>query len=225
MKNRAIIKICVILVTCFWTPSALWGQSIVPIMYSEMKNEVEKNILIFRIRNSSYFDNIQNEITDEKEPDFLNLIPNIGYRLKLSFSRLDSMKYPLDRYTMYSITNWNYTYVSDSNEITKQYFDRSICCNKYFLVAYDNNSGRVKYVSGQFYKSMISQDFSLNQNDPNSFCQYVTFRLFNLGVSEVKFERKLKSTLVYTGYSSELQSRIKIKVDKSNFEKIQIEQY
>lgn len=219
-----MIKVFLFLIVCTWLPSILLGQSNAPMTYNEMRNEVGKNILIFRIKTSSFFDNVQNGITDEINPAFLTLLPDHDYRLKLSFSKIDSMKYPLGQYDVYGIENSNYTYSSDSFEITRQYYDRGQCCSKYFLVAYDSKIGRVKYISGDFYKSVIAQDFSLNDNDPASFSQYIAFRLFNLGVYDLKFDQKTKYSLEYIGYSKELRSRIKIKIDRSDYEKIQVEQ-
>lgn len=224
MKNKTIAKTSTFLLVAFFTSVTLFAQSEGSMTYSKMKNQVEKNILIFRIKTSSFFSNVRNEITDQRNPDFLTLLPSEDYYLKLGFSKIDSMEYPLNQYDLYGIRNWNYTYTNDSIEITRQYFDKGSCCDKYFLIAYDPNSGSIKYISGDFYKSMIAHDFPLSEDHPASFCRYIIFKLFNLNVNKVKFDRKSKSTLDFIGYSNELRSRIKIRVDRSDFEKILVEQ-
>ena len=117
----------------------------------DYKNDVENNILIYRIRESNLFNELKADVTPEIAPDFLNLLPPSLFKLKLSFAKLDSLQYPLSGYDIYQVRNMDYAYAN--GEVSKEVYTYDAKPNlrsRYYLIAYNKDEQRTIYICGDF---------------------------------------------------------------------------
>jgi len=73
-----------------------------------------------------------------------------------------------------------------------------------YLVAYNAKNADIKYISGNFFKSPITQCFELNNVHPKSFVPYLRLRCYAMQPGHISFQRKDEKGLYFTIYSNSL---------------------
>lgn len=179
--------------------------------------EVEKNILIYRIRESHVFDELKGEVSPENSPGFLNLLPPPTFRLKLTFNTIDSLKYPLEGYELIQIKNWNYTYTNGEIDIETYTYDaKPDLQSRYYLIAHNKQTQHTIYICGDFYKSFVSLDFKIDVEKPKSLYEYLYFKTHCLQVVNIEYIGISNEYLKYIGYSELLNQKTSIMVEAKN---------
>ncbi|NVN94196.1 MAG: hypothetical protein HXX18_02810 [Bacteroidetes bacterium] len=177
-------------------------------------NAVCKNILIYRI-----LEYIPEGINKGNYIDFHSSLPDNGDMLILdSINKLD-LKYPKENYILYSIIKggWRYTnyyceevvkwvstranyycdtvrsfYVSDDLDTRG---NRN--SNSSYLIAYNPITKDIKYISGSFFLHQISQDFNLSIDNPDSFIDYIKYKLYFLHIKSIELHERTKRKIVF----------------------------
>lgn len=99
-----------------------------------------------------------------------------------------------------------------------------------FLIAVDTsktgNEFAIKYLSGKMFLDNLSDDFKLNVEDPESFLDYIKLRMFDYDVEQIKFLKRRRKKLFYTGYSNITNQELILSVDLASWNnKIEIEKW
>jgi len=177
-------------------------------------NAVCKNILIYRI-----LEYVPETINKGNYIDFYSSLPDNGYILILdSINKLD-LKYPKENYILYSIIKkgWDYrNYYCE--EVVKWVSTRAnyYCdtiknlgisedinirgnrnSNRSYLIAYNPITKDIKYISGSFFLHQISQDFNLSIDNPDSFLDYIKYKLYFLNIKSIELHKKTKRKIIF----------------------------
>ncbi|AXY74124.1 hypothetical protein D3H65_09125 [Paraflavitalea soli] len=185
-------------------------------------NRVYKNIAAHNIRfcSNSYNGAIYKPIFRSNADAFYEgFLPDHGFRLKMKVEKLN-WAYPLPEFTVYKVYLQNYQYINDSNGVEKKHFD--IWSDNFFLIGLNQVTKEIKYISGQFFISAISDDFRVSIKDPLSFLEYLKFREYRYQVKDIKFIKKKKKSFFYEGYSNSLGQKIKITMSLNDLEEPRI---
>lgn len=182
-------------------------------------NRVSKNFLVYNIRNASQEVNgaLPEEVLEMGPEFFYGLISNEGFNLIMKIDTSDLI-YPLKDFKVYKVFIRRYEYERGISRIQANH----LFTKKHFLVAVDAKDEShyyIKYVSGQFYPTRISEDFGVNIKDPVSFIEYLRFRTYSDQVENIKLKQQLCDTLIYTGYSQVKKSKVKIILKKDDLER------
>lgn len=196
--------------------SDVFSQNLNNIPDEILENEIANNILIYRIRNNSSLNSVKGSITDEVKPSFLGLLPPNGYKLKLLYKEIKGFKCPgLSNYLFYEVLNENFTY---SNESESLKCSGGNVVNQYYLIAYNKEIGRVKYLSGRFFKSSIINDFEIILTEPQSLVNYLIIRTYFLKTKNIIYNGENNGIDIFKAYSNVLGGEIDIELSSNNLE-------
>ena len=81
---------------------------------------------------------------------------------------------------------------------------------------------KLLFISGAIFKNCIQQDFDLNVEKPDSFKLFIKLKLFNYDVKDIKFVKKNKKNIFFEAISKNFIEKIIIKIDRNNFDYIQV---
>lgn len=126
-------------------------------------------------------------------------------------------------YKLYSVEKQGFRFINEKGLLVS--YNRShpySSCNELYMFGIDSITKRVNFISGEFFKHRISQDFNLNIKKPQSFIKYLKFKLFNYQISTVKYLKKEKNKLVFQAFSNCRNSTVKIFVDLEDFDLIKV---
>lgn len=185
--------------------------------------EIEKNIIAYRLSlldNSTCYFGL---------PDIEGLIPNHDQRLIFSLSRVDRF-FPRKNYQLYEIeTKYSYSGIEKvktkhdtiSNLYVIDFPISTITGNRKFLIGIDTSSKKVIFIAGDFFKNCIADDFDLSVDNPNSFYEYLKFKLHDWDIEKVRFSKNKRKYLLFKALTKDSKEVI-IKVMKYNFDNLQI---
>lgn len=190
----------------------------------DLINDIEKNILIYRVNNLD----LRNVCTYGKPLNFDKLLPSKNQTLSYNMI-LDSLTNYNSDVTLFKLStkyyfleekklkNGSFTY----NEVKFQTSDDINIYNE-FLVGYSRNDKKLIYISGDFFKSCIAENFNLNENKPNSFKQFLKLKLYNYSIEKISFQKNKKKFMLFKAYSNKLNEDIHIKVNPDDFDMLQV---
>ena len=185
-------------------------------------NYAYKNIAAFNIRYASYsFNMLWFNTRFRTNADFFYqyLMPDHGYKLQMDIEKLDSV-YPNPKYHLYKIYLNGFHLVPDKHGLPEDNSWRPKTTN-YFLLALNEDNGDIKFISGQFFKSYISDDFSINKDDVTTFIPYLRLRAFDVGGVNIKFKKKRHKKWMFEGYSEIFKKPFTITVDRKDIDDTQ----
>ncbi len=224
-----------IIFTCFF--GCIYGQERVINVDEYLYNEVYKNIAAYNIRYASHSFNgviFKNTFRDNADFFYGFFLPNYGYKLELNIVNLDS-SYLSTAFRLYKIHLVNgfsfaldtkqpgyasHGLVTDNDSLgpVTGYGSLGPITSDDFLVALNEATGSLKFISGQFFHSMISEDFTIDRKNPETLIQYLRFRSFVVGGQDIKFKKRKHSKLIYEGFSNLYHCPFLIEVDKKNLD-------
>ncbi|MBC9931326.1 hypothetical protein [Chitinophaga qingshengii] len=94
--------------------------------------------------------------------------------------------------------------------------------DEYYLVAYNAKKDSIKYISGNFFKSAITQDFKLDNNAPESFFPYLRLRCHAMKPGNIIFNRRVETGLYFTIYSKDLNIDVEVFIRYDDHETVNI---
>ncbi|MDD2798185.1 MAG: hypothetical protein PHV20_06285 [Bacteroidales bacterium] len=184
-------------------------------------NETYKNIAAFNIKYSVHSLNGVNKgnFLKTNEKFFYDaFISDINYKFKMDIKEL-SQPYPLNNYTLYQvfIDGFRYTKTNEDVEVAKGVIGGFPFSN-YYLLALDKQNKIIKFISGQFFRNTISNDFSFDINNSDSFIEYLRLKTFCLQTKNLIFIKKRGKRLFYKSFSEELKKEIIIMLSLKDVE-------
>lgn len=218
--NRNNLKQKILILILFIYNFNCFAQSERILLTSEVKKRIEKNILVGRIVENLNKDNYYDQF---KVNEF---ILDEGWELNLEYTIVNDLSFPNKDYVLFSVINDNYNTVNKREKLISQKISSHTNPNileKEFLIAINKkDSFYIHFISGIFLKSEIAYEFELDIDNPDSFFDFLNFKLNNYKLSELKFLKMKKGNLIFECYSKTLRERIRIEVDKKEFDKIEI---
>jgi len=176
-------------------------------------NEVYKNIAAFNIKYSLHSLNgvyKGNLLSSTRNFFFDAYIADYGFKLKMDIKEL-SQAYPLGNYKLYQIFIDGFRYINEKGDIEVNKIGvEDFPFSSQYLLALDEKNRTIKFISGQFYKNSIANDFSFDCNVPSSYITYLKLKTFNLETSDLKFSKRKGKKLFFKAYSEELKKGITI---------------
>lgn len=200
------------------------------IVYSQIKignnliSDVEKNIIMYRIKNLD----LNYACSYSKPLNFDRFLPSKNQVLDFSILAENLESYN-PNITLFSVKT-KYFFLKEQNlkngrksysEI-KFYASDGVTIDNIFLIGFNKKEKRIIYISGNFFKNCIADDFNLNKNDPESFKYFLKLKLFNYNIDKISFQKKKKKYLLFKAYSDELRGYIYVKVNPNNFDMLQV---
>lgn len=190
----------------------------------DLMDDIEKNILIYRINNIK----LNNICTFGKPINFDKLLPDKNQTLSYNMI-LDTLITYNREVILFKITT-NYSFVekeifnngSYTYREVKFYTSDDVNIYNLFLVGYNIIKKEIIYISGDFFKNCIADNFNLNINNPNSFNQFLKLKLYNYSIGEVSFEKKKKKYFLFKAYSKQLEEDLYIRVHPKDYDMLQV---
>lgn len=177
-------------------------------------NTVYKNIISYNIYNASYnFNGINvNESLKPGQPNpFDGLIADFGYKLNLGFKKLD-WQYPNKEYNIYDVTLDALIFEDSVNNLKIRANGPII--NKHFLIGIRRRDKNILFISGQFFKHEIAEDFQITIKKPESLIEFLKYKTFQYQMEDIHFLKNKRNELWFKGYSASIGKNLIIKVPK-----------
>lgn len=188
----------------------------------EIKQKIEKNILIGRILENLTIEDIYSEKVNE-------YLPNENWKLDLEFSLIEEIFFPDKNYILYQIKNINYDLINEKEKIISTRVSSHQNMNpldKFFLIGINKTHPiYIHYISGTFLKTEIAYAYNLNLKNPESFLPFLKLKLYNYKVHSIRFKKIKRKYLIFEGFSEILSTKIMIMVRKDNFDKIEVQEF
>jgi hypothetical protein len=185
--------------------------------YKNIYNKMYKNVAAYNIRFASYANNgaIYTPVLNDGNPFYDPFLPDTDWKLQMQIEKID-WEYPIKGFELYKVFMDGFRYTQDSTGNAKRIF--SVWTDKYFLIALNKQTEDIKFISGQFFINAISDDFKVDKNNPNSFLEYLKFRIFRYQVKDIKFIKKKGNRYYYNAYSDSLMRSVKIVINLNDLE-------
>ncbi len=128
----------------------------------------------------------------------------------ISYKKLDNQIFPLEEYTLYEVVLNRYVIQCGDKWIHSRGSHESGSNSELFLVAIDQRTFQVVYISGNFFQSRISRYFNLHNEV--ELLNYLQLKLFAYGVSSVRAIGRNK----YELFSELLKKKIIVVIDEAD---------
>jgi hypothetical protein len=139
--------------------------------------------------------------------------------MKMNITRLDT-NYPDPRLHLYKVAVDGFNFYQEKGAYSKG--SLGPISTRLYLLGLDESNGQIKFISGQYFKSAISQDFGINVKDPQSLIPYIQMRSYAVGARNIVYIKKKHGELIYSAYSEVYKKAIEISVSKKDLEDIKI---
>lgn len=192
------------------------------------KNNILKNILVYRI--SKMKADIKT-CSNGSPFNFKKILPSKNQELNVIFKK-SNKSYPKKNIVLYEMkTDFSIiNYTKYQSSLRKERIDiinfresDSFNYDYLFLIGLNKLTNNVIYISGDFFKNCISSDFTLSIKKPNLFLSFLSLKLFSYEIRDIVFKKKKRNYLLFEGYSDSFISKVKIKVNRNNFDDITVE--
>lgn len=216
MKTLAIVIICLLGLSF-----SVVAQNDSVYIEEFIQEETQRNISAYNIRygdptiNGIILSNFLNSSTNFFYDAFL---PKKGFRIKMDIEKLN-WNYPIPDYQVYKINIGQIVHINKQEDIERKFFDK--WTSPYFLVAvkYSPTDGaKIKFISGQFFINEIKDDFLFNVKEPNSYIEFLRYKMFKYQFRSMVYFRKKKEKFFFKGYSDYLSKEVVICMDTHSVE-------
>ncbi|MBS1535796.1 MAG: hypothetical protein JST78_12020 [Bacteroidetes bacterium] len=184
---------------------------------------IEKNMMGYHFYNSEFGVGCRSEFSYLSD-----YILDCGDHFDFNIYRIENNAYPNADIELYSIKNNYFQVIRKGKEYHPAH--RSVityedAISRRILVGLDRNAKKLIFISGEVFKSSISQDFKLDIERPSTFLTFLEFKLFNYNLENIEFVKRKRNYLLFKANSKELTGEkfyIKVKTYHDDFETIQI---
>ena len=187
-----------------------------------ISNQVYKNIAAYNIRYCSFaFNGVSFKKHFSTNSDFFYnyFLADCGSTMEMKTQKID-LQYPDERFHLYEISTDGFNFSKDTGTVKKGSIGPISTYT--YLLALNETNGQIKFISGQYFKSSISQDFKFNITEPNSLIAYIAMRAYVIKPVNITFVKRKNRALIYTAYSEIYDKKATIKVPTRNTEDITI---
>ncbi len=126
--------------------------------------EIQNNIIVFRIKNFNYFGVSKYQTIEVVKPRFSQYLLGPRERLVLSYEKRDDLTYPKNGYEIFLVYNPGHSRQEGDTITSTTAYDFNLKMSSKFLIAYKTANKEIKYLGGEFYKSIIGPDFPSAQD-------------------------------------------------------------
>lgn len=181
-----------------------------------MENTVLKNIYMYRF--SMIRDSFTSEYGYYSSGNLLDsVLPDYDYKLKFDIKKFDY--YGNNSYT-YSFFKQEDIFTNGENEYKSTFYKGMLPYDNYFLVALDSLTCEVKFLSGNFFLSILTHDELRLKDTINELKCLLRYRLFQYQVKDIEYYKYENEMYTFKGYSDVLKRPLLIYIepyDKSAF--------
>lgn len=186
---------------------------------SLIKEEVVKNMLVYHIRYcaDSEIGLSKGGFLAEKNKFFYDRIINNSYCLNITINNDSSiLKYPLEGYFLFNVLKPSFRFEKDT--ISQFIKLGSFSFDEKYLIAYNPSTKDIKFISGNFFLSRISEDFNLGTTFSQTWNDYLRMRLYKYSIEKFEYLFQNDNFIILKGYSQ--KRKFDIKIDKKDLDLI-----
>lgn len=187
-----------------------------------LKDLVSRNIIAFHVRKAKPFELglAQNEMIATNRLFFVEIWPSKDYQLNAKWEKID-ISFPNSEQTLYHVTLQPYIFTNRNTGNVSMGFDfPQFSYDHDYLVAI-NKKNEIKFLSGNFFKTPISQYYNLKKDVPESFIEYLKISLFNVSPQKIKYQKRKKHYLLFTAVTKD-NVKMVLSVHEKNFDIVKI---
>jgi len=192
-----------------------------------IKNLVSKNILIYRMYylhnyvKSEYLEHnfLQNRYVHKR---LFSYLPDDNCKLNIHITRA-KVFFPDSNYVLYEVIKDQDSYHCDSYILDQDLFPYNNNDDK-FLIAFNiKDDYNILYLSGNFFQDRFFSFFeNSNLSIKKNILNYLELRLFSLDYLSIDYYKATRKYYYYTITLSNTVNKIKVKVEKTNPDNIQL---
>lgn len=147
----------------------------------------------------------------------------VGDTLDLNATKIN-LAYPDSSYVVYEFYLKGFNYLTPTGRRLKLNIFESFNCDNYYIVAFNNLTGNVKYISGNFFLNEIAHDYSLTSGDVKTkkFVEFLRLKTYKYQIDDISYLKKKGSSLVFEGYSMCLNRNVLLEVDVDNIDLVKV---
>lgn len=204
-------KIIALIFSCIFNPIFVNAQQ------DSLKALVIKNIVTYHFRYALNYDlglDMNRKLYTNRY-FFEDLWPDNEKHLRIELVN-SSIYYPKNNYSILHFYKKGFKIGTNEKELIIPL--TSLSYDEDYLIAFDNNTKSLKFLSGNFFKNKISEDFNLNMEKPDSFIEYILINYFNYGLKGVNFLKKRKGLLLFSALTRD-EKKVIIQIDSKDFDK------
>jgi len=182
-----------------------------------LHSEVYKNIAAYNIRYCGIRSNgvmFESRLRTGGTKFYDAFFPPPGYHLELEIDSLGK-PYPVPGFILYSVHQNRFEYLGPQGQPGLAH-SHPVGPNDY-LVAVNPRNGELKFISGRYFLTDISEDFKLNWHDPMSFIPYLELRIFEFGCKDFSLKKQSSKQLVFNCYSTVYKSHCVLTIGSKNY--------
>lgn len=178
----------------------------------DILQKIEHNILSFRLAKEGGVNVNEFDHFEVNDPQLSKFFLGPDEMLLLNVSKFPQLTFPDTSFKLFIIENpYRSKTIGDTTiKMTTSPHGNNNHLDQ-FLVAYSHLANEVKYLGGEFYKSMISSDFDFKKG---SIIQLLKLKYFNYKLRDIKYLKKKKGHFLFQGYSESIKRDITFLVDK-----------
>ncbi|MBK8503928.1 MAG: hypothetical protein IPL46_18005 [Saprospiraceae bacterium] len=189
------------------------------ILSDSILNEIQNNIIIFRIRNSAFLSISKYGTIDAIRPLFSKHLLDPKEKLLLTYEIKDDLKYPQNGYDIFIVSNPGHSIISGNVVQTTSALDFNLKLSEKFLIAYNAIERDIKYLGGEFYKSIICPDFPQGLDSIPFILQ---LKYFHYDLTEITLKHTRSTKYIYSAFSKSLEKRLRFKIDREYLDYIEL---
>ncbi|SKA47180.1 hypothetical protein SAMN04488128_108124 [Chitinophaga eiseniae] len=181
---------------------------------------LEHNIISYHIRNAVPADlpvGKNDVLFPNGKPLFQQLMP-INGKLRIVIEPYKgNIKYPDADYQIFTILLPGFKYdLADSTSYSVHLLGFPFDEN--YLVAYNHKNCSIKYISGNFFKSRVAEDFNLNPENIASFNDYLMLRCYNMLPDSISYNRKDATGIYFKLRSKVVECDMEVFISYDDYE-------
>lgn len=191
--------------------------------FGEVRSMVQNNIIAYHI---SELANKKIELTKDGhvrneyyKGDWINVLMS-GQKgiLKMNFQAL-STKFPNENIELYEVMKKGFHFLDtlSGKELLLQLPDHHFKDDSKYLIGVEENKKGILFISGNFFKTRISQYFI---DLPKGMDSFLRFKLYNLGVNKV--EKLGEDEESYSYKCSSISHDYQVLISKKNYDQIKV---
>ena len=139
----------------------------------------------------------------------------------LDFDIVESeLAYPEKGYAVYQIHKKGYGIGNDSVRIFTHL--SSLKFDDDYLIALNKEEGKIKFISGNFFKSKIADDFDIDVSNIDSIVSYLRWRLYHTKPESIIYDGKKNGYLCFKVGIEGAKKKLVVDISETDFDDIKI---
>lgn len=187
----------------------------------DLVKQLEHNILAYAMVNYGYLGVDKFGNLETKEPLFEKFFLDETKSLNLNFQESSNIEYPVDGYRVFIVSNPKRSIlVNDSIIVTNAFpLPNTNRNSEDYLIAFNDTSSDLKFLSGELYRSIIGPDFGEGKQAAE---EVLRIKYYHYDLTKIKFKRERNGYYLFRAYSEVRNEKLKFKVDVDYLDYIEI---